>query len=241
MKTALITGGSRGIGRALVEEFARAGYRVAFTYQSNQEAADELTATLAAEGLAVSPFACDVREFAVVESMVAQVEETIGPVDVLVNNAGVRRDGAFFRMSPEAWGDTIATNLTGVFNVCRAAVPVMMRRGGVIINMTSAAGLMGIPGQANYCASKAGIIGLTKALAKELARLDVRVNAIAPGYIDTGMTEEFSEKALKKLLQQAPMGRAGSAAEVARLALYLASDDASYMTGQVISMDGGLV
>lgn len=241
MRVALITGGSRGIGRALVEEFARERYRVAFTYVSNEQAAQEVQAGLESEGLQALALRCDVRDFEAVTRLVEEVEESLGPVHVLVNNAGVRRDGAFFRMTPEAWQEAIETNLSGAFHCCRAVVPGMMRRGGVILNMTSAAGIVGMAGQANYCAAKAGLIGLTKALAQELARLDVRVNAIAPGYIDSGMTDDLNPVKRKKLLSRVPAGRMGEARQVARLAVYLAGDDASYITGKAIPIDGGLV
>lgn len=239
--TVLITGGARGIGQSLVEEFARAGHAVAFTFHSSSDAADTLVAQLTGEGHTARAYPCDVRDFAAVEQLIAQVEEDLGPIQTLVNNAGVRQDGAFHRMSPDAWKDVLDANLTGVFHCCRALGPQLIRRGGAVVNMTSAAGVAGMPGQVNYCAAKAGVIGLTKALAKEWARLNVRVNAIAPGYIDAGMTESLGELKLKKLLAQVPMSKMGSAREVARLALFLASDDAGYITGQVIPVDGGLV
>lgn len=241
MSAALITGGSRGIGRALVEEFARAGHSVAFTFNSNQEAANALVASLSTEGFTAKAYACDVRDFDAVQALVSQVEQDLGAITTLINNAGVRSDGAFFRMSAQAWKDVVDTNLNGVFHCCRAVGSGLIRRGGAIVNITSAAGIVGIPGQVNYCAAKAGVIGLTKALAKEWARMGVRVNAIAPGYIDAGMTEQMNPAKLDKLLAQVPMGKAGEARDVARLALFLASDAAAYITGQVLPVDGGLV
>ncbi|MEZ5393236.1 MAG: SDR family NAD(P)-dependent oxidoreductase [Bryobacterales bacterium] len=163
MSSTLITGGSRGIGRALVEEFARAGHPVGFTFNQNHEAADDLVAILAEEGFAARAYACDVRDFEAVQALVGQVEQDLGSNQDADQQRGVRNDGAFFRMSAEAWKDVLDTNLTGVFHCCRAVGPGMIRRGGTVLNITSAAGIVGIPGQVNYCAAKAGVIGLTKA------------------------------------------------------------------------------
>ncbi|OFV98457.1 MAG: hypothetical protein A3F68_00215 [Acidobacteria bacterium RIFCSPLOWO2_12_FULL_54_10] len=240
MKVALVTGGSRGIGRALVTEFAEAGYAVAFTYAQNTVAAEELAAQCSAEGKLVMACQADVRDYALAAEVVKRTRESLGPLNVLINNAGIRRDGAFHKMEPEAWREVMETNLTGAFNYARAVMPEMLRGGGAIINVSSVSGIIGMSGQTNYSASKAGLIGFTKALAKEVARLGVRVNAIAPGFIDTEMTASIDEAMRKKLFAQIPMGQLGTAQQVARLALYLAGDDAAYITGQVIALDGGL-
>jgi NAD(P)-dependent dehydrogenase (short-subunit alcohol dehydrogenase family) len=233
MSVALVTGGSRGIGRAIVEEFAASGYKVAFTYAGNRAAAETLAAVATAHQ-------ADARDFAGAERVVADVQSALGPIDVLVNNAGVKRDGALHNMDPEAWREVIDTNLTGTFNYTRAVMKPRIRRGGSVINITSVSGLIGMAGQTNYSASKAGVIGFTKALAREVARFNVRVNAVAPGFIDTDMTASMDENARKKLYAQIPLGKPGTSREVARAVLYLAGEDASYITGQVLTMDGGL-
>jgi 3-oxoacyl-[acyl-carrier protein] reductase len=233
MSVALITGGSRGIGRAIVEEFAAAGYKVAFTYAGNQSAAESL------KGIA-TPHQADARDFARTEQVVAEVETTLGPIDVLINNAGIKRDSALHNMDPAAWSEVIDTNLTGTFHYCRAVMRGLIRRGGCVVNITSVSGIIGMAGQTNYSASKAGVIGLTKSLAKEVARFGVRVNAVAPGFIDTDMTASIDEAARKKLYAQIPLAKTGTPKQVARAALYLAGEDAAYITGQVLTMDGGL-
>lgn len=240
MNTVLVTGGSRGIGRAIVEEFSSAGYAVAFTYRSSDNAARELTDCLASRGRAVRAYEADVRDFAKAGEVVAQAEADLGPIGVLVNNAGVKRDGAFSLLSEADWHHVLDTNLGGVFNYTRAMMRAFMRRGGCVINITSVSGSIGIPGQTSYSASKAGIIGLTKALAKEVARFGVRVNAIAPGYIDTDMTSAINETVRRRLYSQIPVGKPGMPRDVARLAVFLASASAEYATGQVWAIDGGL-
>jgi 3-oxoacyl-[acyl-carrier protein] reductase len=239
-RVVLITGGSRGIGRALVEEFAAAGCAVGFTFAVSAERALELVECLRSQGRNVSAYQADVRDFSRAREVVEQVQRELGPISLLVNNAGIKRDGPFSRMGFEAWQEVIDTNLNGTFNYCRALILEFMHRGGSVINMTSVGGQIGVPGQTNYCASKAGVIGFTKALAKEVARFGVRVNAIAPGYIETDMTASMDENARKKLLAQIPLGKAGSARDVARIALFLA-EEASFVTGQVWTMDGGTV
>jgi 3-oxoacyl-[acyl-carrier protein] reductase len=233
MSVALVTGGSRGIGRAIVEELAGKGYTVAFTYAGNHAAAE----SLAGVGKA---YQADSRDFSCAEKVVADVQSTLGPIGLLVNNAGIKRDGALHNMDPDAWREVIDTNLTGTFNYSRAVMKHLIRRGGSVINITSVSGVIGMAGQTNYSASKAGVIGFTKALAREVARFGVRVNAVAPGFIDTDMTGSIDENARKKLYAQIPLGKTGTALEVARAVLYLASDDAGYITGQVLTMDGGL-
>jgi 3-oxoacyl-[acyl-carrier protein] reductase len=239
MSVALITGGSRGIGRALVQEFSTAGYGVAFTYASNENAANSLVQFVRAQGSGALAFQADVRDYGRADEVVSAVREQLGPITALVNNAGIKRDGAFMTMSPADWLDVIDTNLTGAFNYTRVLVRDFIKRGGAIINITSVSGEVGMPGQTNYSASKAGIIGFTKALAKEVARFGVRVNAIAPGFIDTDMTNTIDEQLRKKLYAQIPMGRAGCPRDVARLAVFLAGDTGAYVTGQVWSVDGG--
>jgi 3-oxoacyl-[acyl-carrier protein] reductase len=233
MSVALVTGGSRGIGRAIVEEFAAKGYKVAFTYAGNQAAAESLA------GVA-RPYQADSRDFNCAEKVVADVQSVLGPIDVLVNNAGIKRDGALHNMDPVAWQEVIDTNLTGTFNYSRAVMKHLIRRGGSVINITSVSGIIGMAGQTNYSASKAGVIGFTKALAREVARFGVRVNAVAPGFIDTDMTASIDDNARKKLYAQIPLGKTGTAMQVARAVLYLASEDGNYITGQVLTMDGGL-
>ena len=233
MSVVLVTGGSRGIGRAIVEEFAAEGYRAAFTYAGNAEAARALG------GLAAG-YQADVRDFDRAQQVVKEVEATLGPIQVLVNNAGIRKDSALYNMDPAAWREVLDTNLTGVFNYTRVLIKDFLRRQGCIINVTSVSGIMGMSGQTNYSASKAGVIGFTKALAREVARFGVRVNAIAPGFIETDMTSSMDENTRKKLYSQIPLGAPGTAKQVARAAVYLASGDAAYITGQVLTMDGGL-
>jgi 3-oxoacyl-[acyl-carrier protein] reductase len=240
MSVALVTGGSRGIGRAIVEEFARAGHSVAFTYAQNSKAAEELACGMAKEGRQVMACEADVKNYARAQEVAAQVRESLGPIHVLVNNAGIRRDRALHNMDPSEWQEVLDTNLTGMFNYARSVVGEMIRRGGVILNIASISGVMGIAGQTNYSASKAGMIGFTKALSREVARFGVRVNALVPGVIETDMTASMDEAARKRLYAQVPAGKAGTAQEVARLALYLAGDDAAYIMGQVFTIDGGL-
>jgi 3-oxoacyl-[acyl-carrier protein] reductase len=239
-KVAFVTGGSRGIGRALVEEFSSAGYAVAFTFSASTEKARELVDCLQSQGRDVNAYQADVRDFSRAQQVVAEAQRELGAITVLVNNAGIKRDGAFNLMTPEAWHEVVDTNLNGTFNYCRALMRDFVRRGGCVINVTSVAAQIGVPGQVNYCTSKAGVIGLTKALAKEVARFGVRVNAIAPGYIDTDMTASIDENARRKLISQIPIGKTGSPHEVARIAVFLAEDTTSYVTGQVWTMDGGL-
>ena len=239
--TVLVTGGSRGIGRAIVSHFAAHGHPVAFTYQSSRDTARELTAQLEQEGHRALGVQADVRDFEQAGQMVEQAEAAFGPVAVLINNAGIKRDTALFRMKPEAWTDVIETNLGGTFNYSRSVIYGMIKRkNGVILNIVSVSGLMGLAGQTNYSASKAGVIGFTKALAKEVARFRVRVNAIAPGFIETEMLQDIPEAARTKMFQQIPMGSPGSPEQVAHAAHFLAGEEARYITGQVLSVDGGL-
>ena len=240
MGVVLVTGGSRGIGRAIVEAFAAKGHTVAFTYASNADAAHAVVDAAAAAGGTAAAFQADVRDFSRTEAVVREATDRFGEIGVLVNNAGIRRDGALARMAPDAWHEVIDTNLTGTFNYSRCVIGGMMRSGGAIVNVTSTSGISGLAGQANYSASKAGVIGFTKALAREVARFGVRVNAIAPGFIDSDMTSSMDEKVRARLYATIPLGGAGTPAQVAALAVFLAGEEAAYVTGQVYAVDGGL-
>jgi len=241
MSTVLVTGGSRGIGKAIVEEFAAAGHPVAFTYSASQNAATALVEQIASQGGRARAYHADVRDFGRAATVVCEAEQDLGPLAVLVNNAGIRRDMALHNMTAETWKDVIDTNLTGTFNYCQIAIRGLIRRGGAIVNITSVSGISGLAGQTNYSASKAGVIGFTKALAKEVARFGVRVNAIAPGFIESDMTASIDENTRKKLYAQIPLGKPGVPRDVAKMTYYLASQEASYITGQVYTIDGGLV
>jgi 3-oxoacyl-[acyl-carrier protein] reductase len=235
-KVALVTGGSRGIGAAISRELGRAGARVAVNYRSGREAAEAIATEVG--GIAVGANVGDPGE---AQGLVEQVEAELGDVDALVNNAGVTRDTLIARMSDEDWDEVIDTNLRGAFNTCRAVSRKMLRRrSGAIVNLTSVVGLHGNPGQANYAASKAGIIGLTKALARELGTRGVRVNAVAPGYIDTELTNVLSEEIRGTILGNTPLGRLGEPDDVAAAIRFLLSDAAAFVTGEVLLVDGGL-
>lgn len=240
-KTALITGGSRGIGRAIVQHLAAAGADVAFTYRSRKEEADSLVAELQAAGRKALAFQSDAASTAQSSDVVQAVIKEFGRLDILVNNAGVTKDGLLMRMSEQDWDEVIATNLKSVFNFTKAACRQMMgQQTGAIINISSVVGLMGNAGQSNYVASKAGVVGFTKSMAKELASRNVRVNAIAPGFIETDMTEKLNDKQKEGILGIIPMKRMAKPEEVARVVCFLASDDSGYITGQTLSVDGGM-
>ncbi|MEK6320440.1 MAG: 3-oxoacyl-[acyl-carrier-protein] reductase [Acidobacteriota bacterium] len=240
-RTVIVTGGSRGIGRAIAKELASRGANVAFTFTKNREMSDELVAELQGTGRRAIAFQADVTDYAASETMVKAVKSEFGSIDYLVNNAGITRDKLIMMMSEEDWNAVIDTNLKGVFNVTRQAVSVMVRqRRGSILNIASISGIVGMAGQTNYSASKAGLIGFTKALAKEVGRRNITVNALALGLIDTDMTAALRDEYKQKMLEQIPLGRYGTVEEVARVAAFLLSDDARYITGQVIQADGGL-
>ena len=233
---ALVTGGSRGIGAAISRELAAAGARVAVNYRSGREAAEKVAAEIG--GLAVQADVSDPEE---AQALVEQVEAELGELDILVNNAGVTRDTLIARMSDEDWDVVLETNLRGPFNTSRAVARRMLRRrSGVIVNLTSVVGLHGNPGQANYASSKAGIIGLTKALARELGSRGVRVNAVAPGYVRTELTDVLPEQAREAILTNTPLGRLGEPEDVAGAVRFLCSDEARFVTGEVLLVDGGL-
>ena len=241
-KVALITGASRGIGRAIATRFAQEGAAVAFTYLSSIEKGQALEAELAAFGVKAKGYRSDAADYKAAEDLVAAVTADFGALDVLVNNAGITRDGLLMRMSEEQWDEVIRVNLKSVFNLTKAVTrPMMKAKSGSIINLTSVVGLRGNAGQANYAASKAGIIGFTKSVALELGSRAIRSNAIAPGFIETEMTGEVNEKALQDWLSGIPMKRAGQADEVADACVFLASDLSRYITGQVLQVDGGML
>jgi len=237
-KVAVVTGGSRGIGLAIAQTLAGAGAKVAVLARDGaraQQAAQEL-------GGGAQGFACDVSDAAQAETTLGAVDKALGPVDILVNNAGITRDNLLFRIAEDDWDQVLDTNLKGAFLMTKLAARGMIkRRWGRVVNITSVVGLTGNKGQSNYAASKAGLIGFTKAVAKELASRNVLVNAVAPGYIDTEMTRGIAEEAKQALQTAIPLGRLGQGADVAAAVLFLASDWASYITGQVLVVDGGMV
>lgn len=238
-KVALVTGGSRGIGKSICERFARDGAKVAVVARDGARAA-ETAASLEGEGH--RGYACDVADSEAVNALVKQVEQDFGSLDILVNNAGVTADNLLVRIDDEAWDKVLNTNLKGAFNLIRAAAKGMMkRRSGRIINITSVVGLTGNKGQVNYSASKAGLIGLTKSVAKELASRSILCNAVAPGFIETEMTSGLGGDAKEALMQQIALGRLGSGDDIAGAVRFLAGPDASYITGQVLVVDGGMV
>lgn len=240
-KVALVTGASRGIGRAVALQYAQLGADVVVNYSGSQAAAEEVVKEIEGLGRKAIAVKADVSQADQVTVMVDKAQETFGHIDILVNNAGITRDGLFMRMKDSDWDEVIAINLKGVYLVTKAVTKIMMKqRSGRVINMTSVSGLIGNAGQANYCAAKAGVIGLTKTCAKELAGRGIAVNAIAPGFIATDMTEKLSDKVKESIMASIPMKRMAQPSEIASVAAFLASDFASYITGQVIVVDGGL-
>lgn len=240
-KTAVVTGGSRGIGKAIVLKLAENGADVAIIYAGNEEAAAQTRASAAAYGIKAEIYMCDVSDFTKTKETIEQIKSTFGRIDILVNNAGIVRDNLLIRMSEQDFDLVIDTNLKGTFNMIKHVYPIMAKqRSGSVINVSSISGLMGNIGQMNYAAAKAGMIGLTKTSAKEFALRDVRCNAIAPGFIDTDMTEKLSDTIKEGILNTVPLKKMGKAEDVANLALFLASDLSGYITGEVIRIDGGL-
>jgi len=240
-KVALITGGSRGIGAAIVRRFAEQGAQVAFTYRSSAEQAEAMAEELEGMGVKAKALRSDAGDFQQSEELIQTVLEEFGKIDVLINNAGVTRDTLMLRMSEEQWDQVISTNLKSVFNLTKHVLrPMMKARGGSIINMSSIVGVTGNAGQANYAASKAGIIGFTKSVAKEMGTRGIRCNAVAPGFIQTDMTDQLDEKTRDTYLGNIPMKRFGKAEEVADACVWLASDLSTYVSGQTISVCGAL-
>lgn len=240
-KVAVITGASRGIGKAIALAFARMGARIAVIYAGNEQAAKQTLSELAQTGVQAKAYPCDVSDFEATAQLIKDVLADFGGVDILVNNAGVTRDGLLLNMKEQDYDRVLDVNLKGAFNLTRHVYAHMMKkRAGRIINITSVSGIMGNAGQANYSAAKAGLIGLTKAVARELASRSVTCNAIAPGYIDTDMTAGLSEKVKLAALEQIPLRRMGTPEDIANMAVFLAGEQAGYITGQVFQVDGGL-
>lgn len=242
-KTALITGAARGIGKAIALKFAEEGANIAFTdlFIDEEHGGLATEREIAALGVKAKGYASNAADFAQSEEVVKQVKEEFGAIDILVNNAGITKDGLMLRMTEQQWDAVIAVNLKSAFNFVHACVPVMMRqRGGSIINMASVVGVHGNAGQANYAASKAGLIALAKSVAQEMGPKGIRANAIAPGFIDTAMTQALPEEIRKEWAAKIPLRRGGTVDDIANTAVYLASDLSSYVSGQVIQVDGGM-
>ena len=241
-KVALITGASRGIGKGIAEKFVAEGATVAFTYRSSEEKAHALEAELTANGGTAKGFKSDAGDFEQAAKLVEDVVKEFGTVDIVINNAGITRDNLLMRMSEEHWDEIMDVNLKSVFNLTKAVMRTMLKaRSGSIINMSSVVGVKGNAGQANYAASKAGIIGFTKSVAAELGSRNIRCNAVAPGFIETEMTAALGEEVIQQWRDGIPLKRGGSPDDVANLCLFLASDLSTYITGQTINVDGGML
>ncbi|MGE5412114.1 MAG: 3-oxoacyl-[acyl-carrier-protein] reductase [Clostridiales bacterium] len=240
-KRAIVTGGSRGIGKAIVMELAAQGCSVVFTYQNSEEAAKQIECEASKDDVKVLGFKANAASFQEAEKTIQFALENLGGVDILVNNAGITRDGLLLRMSEQDFDNVISANLKSVFNYTKAAIkPMMAQRYGKIVNIASVVAVIGNPGQANYVAAKAGVIGITKSNAKEFASRNINVNAVAPGFIATDMTAKLNDKQKESMLANIPIKREGKAEEVAKVVSFLCSSDADYITGQVISVDGGM-
>lgn len=237
----LVTGGSRGIGRAIALAYAEAGCHVAVNFASSPEKAAEVVAEIEAKGVKAIAVGCDVSNDEQVSQMIETIETDLGPIDILVNNAGITKDGLLIRMKDEDWDQVLDINLKGTY-LCTKHVgkKMLKRKKGNIVNVTSVVGLTGNAGQANYSASKAGVIGFTKSVAKEFASRNIRVNAVAPGFIETDMTGKLPEEVIEQYKKTIPLGRMGKAEDVAKVVLFLSSEGSEYITGQVIAVDGGM-
>lgn len=241
-KVALVTGGTTGIGKAIAQELAKSGFNIAINYRTETEEMQELKKEIEANNVKCLFVKADISKFEETEKMTKEIIENFEKIDVLVNNAGVTKDGLIMRMKEDAFKQVIDINLVGTFNVTRNIVPYMVKqRSGRIINIASVVGIVGNAGQSNYSASKAGIIGFTKSLAKELSSRNILVNAVAPGFIETKMTDILNETVKGSILSQIPLGRMGTPSEVANVVKFLSEEDSSYITGQVINIDGGMV
>ncbi len=240
-KVAIVTGGTRGIGRSIVLALAKEGADCIFTYIKNQTLAHSVVEEVSKIGRHAIPVQMDVRNFESAKTLVEKAKENFGRLDILVNNAGIIRDKSLMMMSKDDWSDVIDTDLTGVFNITRASIITFLKqKSGNIINISSINGIHPLPGQVNYAAAKAGVIGFTKSLAREVAAYNIRVNAVAPGFIETDMTGELAEGYRNKFLDIVPLGRFGAPEEVAQAVVFLAGDKSGYITGQTIQIDGGL-
>ena len=241
-KTVLVTGASKGIGKGIALKFAAEGYHVAFTYFSSVDQGQQLENELSAFGIKAKGYRSDASEFGAAEELVQSVVQEFGTLDVVINNAGITKDGLLMRMTEEQWDTVIRTNLKSVFNITKAAQrPMLKQRSGSIVNISSVVGVKGNAGQANYAASKAGIIGFTKSVALELGSRNIRCNAIAPGFIETEMTHSLNPDVVKGWTESIPLKRAGTAEDVANAALFLGSEASSYITGQVLNVCGGML
>ena len=241
-KNAIITGASRGIGREIALTLAENGANIVINYRNYNNEIEALVKDIEAKGVKIVTVKCDVSNFEEVENLISEAKEKLGSIDILVNNAGITKDGLLMRMKQEDFESVLDVNLKGVFNTTKLITPIMMKqRTGKIINISSVVGLVGNAGQCNYAASKAGVIGFSKSIARELAPRGVNINVVAPGYIDTDMTNGLSDKVKESILQTIPMKKMGSTKDVANLVLFLSSSLSDYITGQVINVDGGMV
>lgn len=241
-KVALVTGGTRGIGKAIVLKLASEGASIAFTGQRDSDQMRATESEISALGVKCKAYISNAADFKLTQDLVSEIHKEFGKIDILVNNAGITRDGLLMRMSEEQWDDVINVNLKSTFNFTKAVVPIMARqRQGSIVNISSIVGLNGNPGQANYSASKAGIIGLTKSVAKEMGARNIRVNAVAPGFIATEMTDALPQEVKDEYAKRISLRRLGQGEDIANVVLFLASDLAAYVTGEVITADGGMM
>ena len=240
-KSAIITGASRGIGKAIAIKFAKEGANIVINYRNNEEEALKVKEELEQLGVKTLIVKADISDLKQAENLIKQAKKEFGQVDILINNAGITKDNLIIRMKESEFDQVIKINLKGAFNCLKAVTPIMLRqRSGKIVNMSSVVGVIGNPGQVNYCASKAGLIGMTKSLAREIGVRGINVNAIAPGFIDTDMTRVLTEEQKKNILSQIPLNKFGNIEDIANTALFLASENSNYITGQVIHIDGGM-